>query len=255
MKDLTKAAAGLTLAAALAAGPARAETQTEHVVAEQRVSVSVRVSPEAAQAFMPKGWVPNASAAGPTLSLIFMDRALALTPEGKPLQSGVNRLLVLSMAGKNLATGEVRGLIVGGYSADPLGTPGAYKVYGPGVVGVTRTEHSQVKAGRIETDVDEHWSAQGADGATVELTLSYVRGLPTFSAFEQKIYSGADPDFYRIYRGQQASDVLRGPGGVDQVRAVSLKASGGKLGKALEGTPQILSITAAPFYSRKTYLP
>jgi hypothetical protein len=235
----------------LAATPALSETQTENIVAEQRTSVSLRVSPEAAQAFMPKGWTPNS----PTLSVIFMDRTLELTPDGKPLQAGVNRMLVLAMAGKNIATGEIRSMIVGGYSADPLGTPGAYKVYRPGAVTVERTEHKDVVGGKLQTAVEEHWSARGTDGAAVDLTLAFTRGVPKLTPFEQKNYSAAEPDFYRIYRGQQAAETLRNGAGVNQVRSITLKASGGILGKAIDGSEQIVSVSNAPFYNRLTFLP
>jgi hypothetical protein len=251
MADLTKRTVGVVMAGMAAATPALSQTQTENIVSEQRTSVSLRISPEAAQAFMPEGWVPNA----PNLSLIFMDRKLQLTPDGKPLQSGANRVLVLSMAGKNKATGEVKGLIVGGYSTDPAGVPGAYKVYKPGAVTVTRTERDEVKDGKLESRVEEHWVARGADGASVTLDLAFTRGLPTLTTLDAKVYSGAEPDFYRNYRGQQATDVLRNASGVNRVQSVSLKASGGALGKAIDGTEQIVSISNAPFYTRLTFVP
>lgn len=245
--------AGLVMAVLLV-GPALSETQTENIVSEQRTSVSLHVAPEAAQAFLPAGWVLNAPAGGSNLTVIFMDRSLELTPDGKPLQAGVNRMLVLAMAGKNSTTGQVRSFIVGGYSADPLGAPGAYKVYRPGVVTVTRNEQSLVKDGKLETTVEEHWTAKGTDGATVNLDLAFKRGPAKLTPFEQHNYSAADPDFYRTYRGQQAVDALRNGAGSDRVSSVTLNASGGMLGKAINGTEQIVSISNAPFYSRLTFV-
>lgn len=255
MANALKAALGLAVAGMLATAPAWADTQTETIVAEQRTSVSVRIKPEAAQGFLPAGWAPNAAAAGPTLSLIFMDRKLQLAPDGKPLQSGVNRLLVLAMSAKNVATGEVRSMIVGGYSTDPLGSPGGYKVYAPGVVALTRDETSEVRDGQPQTRVRERWTARGADGATVDFEVAFMRGVPTLTPFEQKNYSGKEPDFYRLYRGQQATDVLRNASGVNRVQSVSLKASGGVLGRAVDGSEQIVSISNAPFYTRQTFVP
>jgi hypothetical protein len=248
-----KIAAGLAVMGLLTATPAWSETQTENIVSEQRTSVSLHVAPEAAQAFLPPGWVLNAPATGANLSLIFMDRSLELTPDGKPLQAGVNRMLVLAMAGKNSTTGQVRSFIVGGYSADPLGMPGAYKVYRPGVVTVTRNEQSVVKDGKLETTVEEHWAAKGTDGATVTLDLTFQRGPAKLTPFEQHNYSAAEPDFYRTYRGQQAIDTLRGAG-VDRVSSIKLKAAGGSLGKAIDGAEQIISISNDPFYSRLTFV-
>jgi len=254
MKKLFGWAAGLTLTGALAATPVLSQTQTENIVAEQRTSVSLRVAPEAAQAFLPAGWVLNASGAGPNLTLIFMDRTLQLTPDGKPLQSGANRLLVLSVPARNTASGETRGLIVGEFSTDPLGVPGAYKVYRPGTITVHRTEKGDAKDGKITTEVEERWLAKGADGSTVNLDLKFTRGLPANAAFDMKVYSGADPTFYRMYKGQQSTDTLRNAT-VNRVQSVSLKASGGRLGRAIDGTQQIVSISQAPSYSRRTFVP
>jgi hypothetical protein len=254
MPSIFKAAAGLAVATALVATPVRSETQTENIVAEQRTSVSVRIAPEAAQAMLPAGWTPGA-ATGPNLTIIFMDRKLALTPDGKPLQSGVNRLMVLAMQARNTATGQVRSMIVGGYSTDPQGAPGAYKVYRPGAVALSRTERTDPIGANLETTVEEHWTARGADGSTVAFDVIFTRGKPTLSTFQSNNYSGAEPDFYRTYRGQQASEVLRNTAGIDHVRLVALKASGGALGKAINGSEQIVSISSAPFYSRLTFVP
>jgi len=244
-----KLLAGIVMAVTLVASPALSETHTETIVAEQRMNLSVRIAPAAAQAFLPAGWTPNS----PNLSLIFMERKLALTPDGKPLQAGVNRVVAMVMSARNASTGEVRSMVVDGISADPLGAPGAYKVYRPGAVSLTRTEQSDTQGG-LETRVEEHWAARGPDGVSVELDLTYTRGVPAFSTFEQKNYSGAEPSFYRIYRGQQASEPLRNVNGVNRVRSVRLKASGGTIGRALDGTEEIVSITVAPSYARQTFV-
>jgi hypothetical protein len=238
----------IAIAAILAATPALAETQTENIVAEQRTMVSLRAEPAAVQAFLPAGWTLAAAAGSPNLTLVFMDRALQLTPDGKVLNAGATRQLTFVVAGKN-AAGQTRTFIVGGYTADPQGAPGAYKVYGAATIALTRTE--RVDAGAT---VEEHWVAKGADGSTVSLDLAFTRGVPTFSSSEIREYSAADPEFYRIYRLRQASEPLRNAT-VDHVKSVSLKASGGKIGAAIDGKQQIVSISQAPFYSRLTFVP
>jgi hypothetical protein len=243
-------AAGLAFVVAVAATPVLSQTHTENIVSESRTSVSLRVKQEGLQAFMPAGWVPG----GPNLTLIFMDRPVQRTPDGKPLGSGVNRTLVLSATGRNSATGETKGLIVGEFSSDPAGVPGAYKTYREGQIGLARIEIGQVKNGALETLVSETWSARGADGSTVDLALTFTRGAPAPVAFEQKVYSGADPNFYRIYKGTQASEVLRNAT-VNKVQSVTLKASGGRLGRVIDGTEEIVSISSAPYYTRQTYVP
>lgn len=245
--------AGVLLAMPMMASPAFAEKHTESIIAEQRTSVSLRVAPEAVQALLPAGWVTAAAAGASNISFIFMDRKLGLGPDGKPLYAGTNRVLVMSATARNVATGQVRGLIVGGYSTDPNGVPGAYGVYSSGVVDVVRNERI---AGMTENTVQEQWSVKAADGGTLSVDLTFQRATPTFGAFELQVYSGKDPSFYRIYRGKQATDVLRNRAdGVDRVTSVAVKAQGGKLGAIAGAGAEVIGVSNAPFYSRETFLP
>jgi hypothetical protein len=257
---IAKIAAGLIVAGmwAMIAPRAQAETQTENIVAEMRTYLYLQLAPNAVQSFLPSGWTFSPVANGPAKDanfvVLFLDRKLGLTPDGKPLQAGTNRLLVLIVPSKNGKTGEVANMIVGGYSTDPLGSPGAYKVYGPGTVSVERAEHG---TGGLDAKVDETWVAKGQDGNELDLRLSFVRGVPALSSFDVHNFSAADPAFYRIYRGEQVVDVLRSVNtGVNRVQAIELKASGsGKLAKAINGSEKIIAITALPFYKRLTFLP
>jgi hypothetical protein len=256
---IATAAASLILVFALvfATLRAEAETQTENVVAEQRTYVFLQVAQKAAQAFLPQGWTLNPAAMGPTkdanLVLVWIDRKLALTPDGKPLQSGTNRLLVLLAPVKN-PTGDAVNMVVGGYSMDPAGAPGAYKLYGAGSVTVERVEKSD---GKLESSVEETWAAKGPDGTAVNLHLAFTRGVPASSSFDLRIFSAADPAFYRMYRGDQVVDQLRSVNtGVDRVQALELKVSGGgKLANAINGSEKIIAVNAMPFYRRLTFVP
>jgi hypothetical protein len=255
MRGLLSAFAALTIVLVFAAATPRAfaETHTENVVAEQRTYVFLQVAANAAQAFLPQGWTLNPAAMGPTkdanLVLVWIDRKLALTPDGKPLQSGTNRLLVLLLPVRN-PQGDAVNMVVGGYSMDPAGAPGAYKAYSAGPVTVDRVEKSN-------GTVDETWAARGADGSGATLHVAFTRGLPVASSFDLRIFSAAEPAFYRIYRGDQVVDVVRSVNtGVNRVQTVELKATGsGKLATALNGSEKIIAINTMPFYRRNTFLP
>jgi len=258
---MSRIAGGLIVAGMLAmmAPAAQAETQTENIVAEMRTYLYLQIAPNTVQSFLPSGWtsspVTNGPAKDANFVVLFLDRKLGLTPDGKPLQAGTNRLLVVIVPSKNAKTGEVANMIVGGYSTDPLGSPGAYKVYGPGTVSVDRAEHGS--AGGLDAKVDETWVAKGQDGNELDLHVSFTRGVPALSSFDVHNYSAADPAFYRIYRGEQVVDVLRSVNtGVNHVQTIELKAKGsGKLAMALNGSEKIIAITALPFYKRLTFLP
>jgi hypothetical protein len=253
---LGKTAAGLVFALALTAS-ALAETHTENIVAEQRTYVFLQVAQNAAQAFLPEGWTLNPAAMGPTkdanLIMVWIDRKLGLTPDGKPLQSGTNRLLVL-LAPVKSPKGDAVNMVVGGYSMDPQGAPGAYKVYGAGPVTVDRAEKSN---GKLESTVEETWAAKGPDGTSVNLHLAFTRGVPVASSFDLRIFSASDPAFYRMYRGDQVVDFVRSVNtGVNRVPTFELKVTGsGKLAAAVNGSEKIIAINTMPFYRRNTFLP
>src|SRR5258706_6370703 len=120
---LSRLAGGLIVAGILAmmAPRAQAETQTENIVAEMRTYLYLQIAPNAVQSFLPSGWTSNPVTAGATKDanfvVLFIDRKLALTPDGKPLQAGVNRLLVLIVPRKITKTAKAANMILGGYSA------------------------------------------------------------------------------------------------------------------------------------------
>ena len=67
------------------------------------------------------------------------------------------------------------------------------------------------------------------------------------------MYSAAKPGFYRIYRSEQARDIVRGLD-TDRVKKIDFKASGPKLGPLFDGA-QLIGVTSEPWYTRQTYLP
>lgn len=230
---------------------AGAQTQTETIVAEQRTSVSVRVTPEALQALLPAGWKPATGAPAPTVSLTFMDRKLALKPDGTPLFSGQNRMLVISAQAVHTTRGETRTMIIGGYSADPEGVPGAYGVYGAGTIDLSRTE--TVRA--MQSDrVEESWTVRAADGGVLKVSVAFDRKTPKATKFDFKIYSAANPDFFRMYKGLQTTDSIRVASAGADASAVTLDVSGGMLVQLLGSHPKALSASNSPFYMRDTFV-
>ena len=90
----------------------------------------------------------------------------------------------------------------------------------------------------------------------MEVVLQFERAALTRGKVEAKIYSGAKPDFYRVYKFEQATDVVRSASmGVDRANKFNIKASGPKLAPLFDGTQQVISITSVPYYSRTIYIP
>lgn len=238
----------------LAAAPALAETQLENIVAERRITVGVQAKPEAVQRMLPNGWIPNAQASGANLTIIFIDRALTLAPDGKALNAGTNRAVTLVVGARNSQTGETRSMIVGGYTADLLSVPGVYKVARAADVDLTRRETKFSKGGKLAALVEEHWSVMGSDAGSVRFDVSYVSGVPIASRYEETNYSGADPNLGLIQRTYAAAETLRSAT-VDQLKSIRLKAFRGQLGGAVDGSERIVTVAATPFYSRLTLRP
>ena len=227
--------------------PARAETLVEKVN-ETRTYLYFRIDDALAQAVLPAGWrpvaVPQGPAKGANLILVLIDRLLATDAGDKPLAPATNRLLVAVLPGRDTGSDAAGPVVVGGISA----APGAYRTYAAGKVELTRSARGG--------EVDEDWEAEAPDGDRLTLGLSYRQGVPALLGFDQKTYSGADPGFYRIYRGDWGVDAVRsGPAGVDRVTRLELTAAGPLLGRLLDGAQELIDVSAVPWYRRDNFLP
>jgi hypothetical protein len=239
----------LALVLLLAALPSRAETLVEKVH-ESRTYLYFTLADAAARSVLPAGWepapLPQGPAKGANLILVLIDRLLATDAANAPLDPAVNRLLVVVVPGR--AGSEAGPVVVGGISARPTGAPGAYGTYAAGKVEFVRSSRDGV--------VDEDWEAEAPDGDRLTLGLSYAVGVPAFLTFDQKTYSGADPSFFRIYRGDWGVDpVQSGVTGMDRTTRLELSASGPLLGRLLDGSQELVAVSAVPWYRRDTFLP
>ena len=231
--------------------PAGAETLVEKVN-ETRTYLYFKIADALAQSILPAGWQPVAVAQGPAkganLILVLIDRLLATDAQRKPLEPATNRLLVAVLSARDTASDAAGPVVVGGISAEPKGAPGAYRSYVAGKVELSRSAR--------DGEVDEDWEAESRDGDRLTLGLSYRQGVPALLSFDQKTYSGADPSFFRIYRGDWGVDAIRSSvAGIDRVTRLELAASGPLLGRLLDGSQELIDVSAVPWYRRDSFLP
>ena len=221
-----------------------------------RTVVSVKVADAEAQKLLPPGWqvspVPSGPSQGANLTFVFIDELLNQAPDAKPRSNTIRRLAMVVPA-KNGTSGAAGPNVVRVLTTNPQELPGPYKTSAP----VSLRLEQSIKATDMESaTVSERWEITDRSGGSIILALEYARGVPARSKSEAKIYGGPDPAFFRIYGVDQGADLLRsGPAGIDRVKKLSLRVTTADLKKAFDGSEQIVSIMALPWYLREVSLP
>jgi len=237
----------------LAAAPAIAEEKLSAVDLSVRTAMTFKVNEGALQKLLPVGFEMNSPAAGPAkganLAITLIDYLMVQDPEGKSLPP--RSTVAMNIPSKKTATGEAVGMVIGGFILE-AGVPGPYFNFGAAKISVNRQSHT-IDGKSI---IDETWDIKANDGSALEVVLQFERGVPARGKVETKIHSAAKPEFYRIYKFEQATDVVRSAStGLDRATKFNIKASGPKLAPLFDGTQQVISITSVPYYSRTIYIP
>jgi hypothetical protein len=234
--------------------PIQAETHVE-TINENRLNLFFALPEDEAQALLPAGWsltpLPGGPAAGANALVVMIDRVSAVDADRQPLEASENRLAVLVVFGQDAATGEGGPVVVAGWSDAAAAAPGAYGNYKEAEVTFERR-----MAAADKTDVEESWSVAGEGGEGLHVALAYARNGATFASFDQKIYSGVDPNFHRIYRGDQGVIVaMSAPLGIGSAEEVTIRGEGAMLGALFDEDAELVAALHLPWYRRDTFLP
>src|SRR5438067_7611249 len=240
----------LSLAFVLLAAPSYAQEKAAGSNVDTRLAMSFKVSDAAVRKLVPDGWEISPASSGPSqganLNVTIVNMLTAYDADGKPATPyrGVAFVVPVKKKGSDATVPMVAaGLFTSNYA------PGAYGVFLPARITVDKKTRIELDG---TTTVDESWELRADGGHSLEIHVQYVAGVPAVSKVEQRVYSAAKPDFFRIYRFEQASEVVRSvPAGVDRVSRVSFKAAGDKLGPLFDGSQQLISVTAIPWYTRQ----
>jgi hypothetical protein len=244
----------LPLAFVLLAAPAFAQEKLSGSNVDSRIGMAFKVPDAALAKLVPEGWEINPPTSGPSqganLNVTLVNMQAAYDAEGKPVMPyrGVAFSVPMKKKGGD-ASGPmiVAGLFTSNYA------PGSYGVFLPARISVDRKVRMELDG---KTTVDEVWELRADGGHSLDIHLQYVAGVPTLSKAEQRVYSAMRPGFFRIYRVEMASEVIRSLAtGVEREAHASLKAAGDKLGPLFDGPHQLISVTAIPWYSRRVSLP
>ncbi len=220
-----------------------------------RTVLSFKVADSAAQKMLPDGWQVESPNAGPSkgsnVSVVLVDQILAQDAEGKPVDAIRGAALVIPA--KKQGMDKAVSMVVGGLFSPTSYAPGPYGNFIYAKADLDRKSHSD-PAGTAT--VEESWSFVTDGGDSVQFQVQYTRGAAMRAKIESLVYSGTKPDFYRVYRVEQATDVVRSTvTGTDRAQKVSFKVSGRQLTPLFNGSEQLISITAIPWYTRQIFLP
>jgi hypothetical protein len=224
---------------------------------ETRLVVALRVGQPEVQKLVPAPWQVDPPPAGPlkdaNFMFVFIDQFLVQDPQGKPDMGGINRYVVLSVPVKHTQTGEMAPLVTGGFTPDIRNVPGAYKTATQSTVKRELTN----KGNNIEPGVaDDFWEVRKPRGGSIELRVQYQQALPLRAKSEQKVYSGVEPSFFRIYRSETATDVLKSiPANINRVQNYQLRVTMPGLKNLFDGSEQLVGIVAYPLFLRQIFLP
>jgi len=223
--------------------------------AETRLVVGLRVGQAELQKLVPTPFQITPIPGGPlkeaNFFVAFIDAFLLHDAQGKPDIGGINRYVVFSA--KHSQIGEMVTVVIGGLSANIGYVPGPYKT---NVSATIRREQTH-KGANLEFGVGtDFWEEQGSSGGIIELRLQYQGALPTRAKLEQKFYSAVEPSFFRIYRLDMASIVVKSiPAGIDRVQKYQFRVAVPELSKLFDGTEQFVAVTVIPLCVRQIFLP
>lgn len=219
-----------------------------------RTTITFRVSDAAVQKLVPDGWEISSPSAGPfkgfNLAVVLIDSISAQDAEAKPVAP--MRSVVLAIPARKKGADAAVTMVVYGIAVG-AGSPGAYGVYVPGQAAVERRTGTAIDG---KSTADETWVFTAENGNSIDGRIQYERGATARSKLEAKTYSGASPEFFRIYRWDQVADVVRSTAtGVDRITKFSFKAAGLKFAQIFDGSEQVIGVMSIPFYSRMVFLP
>jgi hypothetical protein len=232
----------------------RAETFVGSNV-DSRVILAFQVNEEAAQAWLPDGWIiasfPKGPLAGANLLVVLVDRHLSRDAEGKPTTPSSYRGVALVSPGSQEGPDETRAFVTRIYA-----TPPGYDPYRNAIsarIGRSANHEASDNAASVRT---EKWTVNPVSGGEMAFSLTYKSGTPSWSEGQALPYSNIDPDFHRIYRYDQLVDlVMSVPAGKQLAGGSEFNTTIPEIAPMFDGNETLIGIISVPTYVRQVFLP
>jgi hypothetical protein len=252
MKVASMAALSLT---AIAAYPALSQEKLVTTDAAVRTVLAFKVSDAVVQKLLPAGWQTSPFSAGPSkdanVTVTFVEPIVSQGPDGKP--QDLIQIAAVGLMAKRAGTEVAVPLVFAGFASKPSYVPGPYGTFEIAKANVEQDVRID-PAGT--SSVHESWEFSADNAKSIQLDLQYVRGPAVRGKAEATPHSAKTPDFYRIYRIDQAVDVVRSAAaGTDRTQKVAFKVTGQPFAELFDGTEQLISITSIPLFTRQVFLP
>lgn len=238
-------------------GCATAEQVSESDV-DTRLNLAFHAEDARLEQYLPPPWKASAFPGGPikgaNLVLVLVEKLLAQGPDGKPLAvGGTERAVAVVVPAKKVDSEELRLFVIKSYTNDRQGLPGPYK--NAALVSMRRHFELKQEAESLGTASD-FWEMKDPSGATMYVRVAYQRTVPSRAKFEMRPYSAADPNFFRIYRGEQGVELLKSaPANVNRISQFEFHPGLPELEALLGKSPELVGITSNPWYIRQVSLP
>ena len=156
---------------------------------------------------------------------------------------------MLTVPARNAAA-VTNNIVIAGISPDGAG---AYGVYVPATT--AHLERTITGDRDQQARVQETWDFAAQSGERISVRIAYQRGAVTKSHADTVVRSAIHPEFQRTYHIDQATDVVRGVGIPDRVERLDVVVSGPALASLFDGSQQVVSVSAVPYYVRDITIP
>jgi hypothetical protein len=220
---------------------------------EARTYVHFKLNNDTIRKVLPAGWAPGTGALqDANLILLLVEGLAADSADGKAMLNQ-GKFVLWAVPAKNERTGAAGIMIVGGLTSQPQASPGAYGVYAPARITMTKSSRSE---GAGATVVEENWDASNDAGERLRFSVSYERGVGVRAHVEPRAHAAIKPDFYRIYKADQVTDIVHSVvAGGRRAAKVEFVSAGPSLARIFDGKEELIAVTSIPAYYRQILLP
>ncbi len=220
---------------------------------DSRMMVALNVEPGEVQKWLPDVWkarnIPKGPLAGANLFLVFIDRMLHLSADGKPAAGGSYRMAALVAPANNPDTGENALVVLRVYTPHDDKGP-----YGNSLKAKVSRRALLDSDQSLTGQGSENWAVEMSNGGALTFSADYEHAVPKKVKHDSKLYSSVKPAFYRIYRYEQLINVMPAAG-KSKLKTYNFKSSIEELKNLFNGREKVIGVAVIPWYVRQTLLP